>query len=67
MRAAALPWAHFGNLTVNGLPTLGERSLFGFPVTIDVGRFSFGSLRESENAPLAERCLPTLGLRMSTS
>jgi hypothetical protein len=24
-------------------------------------------LRESENAPLAERCLPTLGLRMSTS
>ena len=26
------------------------------------GSFSLGSERESENAPLAERCLPTFGL-----
>jgi len=35
-------------------------------VTIDAGRFSFGNFRESENAPLAERCLPMAGLRMPT-
>jgi hypothetical protein len=42
----------------NGFPTFGERSLFGFPVTMDDGRFSFGSFRESENAPLADRSFP---------
>jgi hypothetical protein len=31
----------------------------------DAGSFSFGSERERENAPLAERCLPTLGLRIA--
>jgi len=28
--------------------------------------FSFGRERESENAPLAERCFPTLGDRIAT-
>jgi len=28
----------------------------------DNGSFSFGSERESENAPLADRCFPTFGL-----
>jgi hypothetical protein len=28
----------------------------------DAGRASFGSERESENAPLAERCVPKIGL-----
>jgi len=30
----------------------------------DSGIFNFGSERESENAPLAERCLPYRGLRI---
>jgi len=33
----------------------------------DAGKPSFGSDRESENAPLAERCLPTFGLRIAPS
>ena len=66
MRGEALP-GHFAGLAPNGLPTFGDRTRFGFPVTIDVGRFSFGNLRESENAPLAERCLPMAGLRMPAS
>lgn len=33
----------------------------------EAGSLSFGSERESENAPLAERCLPTFGLFMSTT
>jgi hypothetical protein len=45
-------------LTVNAFPTFGDFILFGFDVTIDAGRFSFGSFRESENAPLADRSLP---------
>jgi hypothetical protein len=45
-------------LTVNALPTFGDRILFGFDVTIEEGKSSFGNLRESENAPLADRCLP---------
>jgi len=45
-------------LTVNALPTFGDFILFGFDVTIDDGRFSFGSFRESEKEPLADRCLP---------
>ena len=52
---------------MNAFPTFGERTLFGFDVTIEDGNASFGSLRESENAPLADRCLPTLGFRISTS
>jgi len=28
----------------------------------ETGSLSFGSERESENAPLADRCFPTLGL-----
>jgi hypothetical protein len=31
------------------------------------GSPSLGSERESENAPLAERCLPTFGLRIAPS
>jgi len=65
MRAAAL-LRHFGGFGTNGFPTFGDRRRFGFPVTIDAGRFSFGNLRESENEPLAERCLPMAGLRMPT-
>ena len=49
---------------MNALPTFGDRSLFGFAVVIDAGSANFGNLRESENTPLAERCLPTLGFRM---
>jgi hypothetical protein len=33
----------------------------------EAGSFSFGSERDKENAPLAERCLPTLGLFMHLS
>ena len=46
-------------LPMEGLPYLGERIfLAGGAVAIEVGRLSFGSLRESENAPLAERSFP---------
>jgi hypothetical protein len=45
-------------LTVNALPTFGDFNLFGFNVTIEDGSDSFGNLRESENAPLADRSLP---------
>lgn len=31
------------------------------------GSFSFGSERERENAPLAERCFPTFGLFIAPS
>ncbi len=31
------------------------------------GRLSFGSERESEKVPLAERCLPTFGLFIAPS
>jgi hypothetical protein len=45
----------------------------GFPIcglgregvaTADFGSWSLGSARESENAPLAERCFPYLGFSM---
>ena len=55
---------HLAGLVANGFPTFGDRTRLGFVVTIETGRFSFGSLRESENAPLADRCLPMAGLRM---
>ncbi|HEX7137008.1 MAG TPA: hypothetical protein VF219_04145 [Vicinamibacterales bacterium] len=67
MRAGALPTPHFAGLGANGSPTFGERTRFGFAVVMEVGRLSFGNLRESENAPLAERCFPILGVRISTS
>ncbi|HEX6096363.1 MAG TPA: hypothetical protein VF432_08575 [Thermoanaerobaculia bacterium] len=48
---------------------------FGFPTTglgrggtlaaDDAGSPSFGSERERENAPLADRCFPTFGLRIA--
>jgi len=43
---------------VNALPTFGDFILFGFDVTMEEGSASFGSFRESENEPLADRCLP---------
>jgi hypothetical protein len=49
-----------------GLPTEG----FGRaadPRGADTGNCNFGSDRESENAPLADRCLPTLGLFIAPS
>jgi hypothetical protein len=57
-------FVRFGD--VAGCPTFGERG-FAARVADDVGRFSFGSFRESENAPLAARGLPKLGLRMPSS
>jgi len=33
----------------------------------ETGKLSFGSARERENAPLAERCLPTFGLFIAPS
>jgi hypothetical protein len=44
----------------------------GFPTTgfgrgTDRGSLSVGNDRERENAPLADRCLPTLGLRIAPS
>lgn len=46
--------------------------MFGFGragerVKADAGRFSFGNARESENAPLADRCFPTFGLFIAPS
>lgn len=46
--------------------------IFGFGRGIaraadEAGSRSFGSDRDSENAPLAERCLPTFGLRIAPS
>ncbi len=62
--AGRRPPATQRGLCEDGFPTFGERILFGAVVVIDAGRFSFGNLRESKNAPLAERCLPTFGFRM---
>ena len=46
-------------LPMEGLPYFGERIFFaGGAVAIEAGRLSLGSLRESENAPLAERSFP---------
>lgn len=36
-------------------------------MTAEGGRFSFGSERESENAPLADRCFPTFALFIAAS
>ena len=33
----------------------------------EAGSLSLGSTRESENTPLADRCLPTFGLRIAPS
>ena len=61
------------------LPAAGTQFFFagGFPTTgfardpalgtADAGSFSLGSARESENAPLADRCFPTFGLRIASS
>jgi hypothetical protein len=37
------------------------------PTGTEPGIRSFGSARDRENAPLADRCLPTFGLFIATS
>jgi hypothetical protein len=44
-----------------GFPTRG-RGRCDVCAAEEAGNFNFGNERESENAPLAERCFPTLGL-----
>ena len=49
-----------------GFPTSG----FGrtvFAEAEEAGSASFGSDRDNENAPLADRCFPTFGLRIAPS
>ena len=48
-----------------GFPTVGFGRGGLAPGGADAGSLSFGSERERENAPLAERCLPTFGLRIA--
>jgi hypothetical protein len=49
-----------------GFPTTGFGRGASFDAE-DAGSPSFGSERESENAPLADRCFPTFGLRIAPS
>jgi len=51
---------------MRGFPTLGRGRDDDRP-TDEGGSFNLGSERESENAPLADRCFPTLGLFTSLS
>src|SRR5436305_645324 len=52
----------FPNTDLPGLPMRG-RDGFGVAEAAESGSFSFGSVRDSVNAPLAERGLRTFGLR----
>ncbi len=57
------PQSFFG---AGGFPTTGF-ARGALVVAAEAGSRSFGSERESENAPLAERCFPTFGLRIASS
>jgi len=49
-----------------GFATFG-RGRAAEPRGAEAGNCSFGRERESENAPLADRCLPTFGLFIAPS
>ncbi len=66
-RVPRLPFSIFNfQFFFAGFPTTGF-ARGALVVTADAGSRSFGSERESENAPLAERCFPTFGLRIASS